>query len=382
MMVSPLTVNRPAMHMNFLSLSRHPVLWQGDGRDMAAQHILTFAQDLSGGGVERAQLRLARGWLAAGRRVTLAIGDSRGPLAREIPPGLALESLGGRGYARQFRLPELVRRLRPDAIFCPGNHYTLVAAWLRARLGADCPPIVAKMSNATRRGDHGRLFGAGHRLWLAQHGRFLDHLVAMTPATAAQAARATRMELRTSVIPNPPAPHDAAAPGYALPRGRVVLGVGRLAPQKRWDRLIAAAPWLPDDVQLVILGEGELRPALERQIDDAGLTARIHLPGHVDDPLPVMAAANVLALASDYEGVPGVLRESLSVGTPVVATACSPSVREIVATPAHGSIVTADDPRALAAALTYWLDAPRPAPVPQPGTDSAERYLALFDALA
>ncbi len=54
---------------------------------MAATHILTYAQDLAGGGVERAQLRLARGWLAAGRRVTLAIGDASGPLASEIPRG-------------------------------------------------------------------------------------------------------------------------------------------------------------------------------------------------------------------------------------------------------------------------------------------------------
>ena len=48
-----------------------------------ARHILTYAEDLRGGGVERAQLRLARGWLAAGRRVTLAIEDISGPLAAE-----------------------------------------------------------------------------------------------------------------------------------------------------------------------------------------------------------------------------------------------------------------------------------------------------------
>lgn len=348
---------------------------------MPADHILTFAQGLSGGGVERAQLRLAREWLAAGRRVTLAIGDTRGPLAADLPPGLTIEPLGDDRYRTQHRIRGIVRRLRPDLIFCAGNHYTLVAAWIRLRLGADCPPIVGKMSNAADRGDHNALTGLAHRLWLAQHGRFLDHLVAMTPATAAQAARLTRMERRTSVIPNPPARVEDGAATTILPTGRVILGVGRLVPQKRWDRLIAALPALPADVRVVILGEGELRKPLERQIADAGLTDRIHLRGHVADPLAAMAQASLLALVSDYEGVPGVLREALSVGTPVVATACSPSVREIVAFPALGSVVAPDDAAGLAAALTHWLDAPRPAPVPQPGADSAARYLRLFDAL-
>lgn len=347
---------------------------------MSADHILTFAQDLSGGGVERAQLRLAAEWLAAGRRVTLAVGDAGGPLAADLPAGLGLEPLGDRRYVAQRRLAAITLRLRPDLIFCPGNHYTLVAAWLRWRLGDDCPPIVAKLSNAIDRADHGRIMGAGHRLWLAQHGRFLDHLVAMTPATAAQAARATRMERRTSVIPNPPPPRIATS-APALPAGRVVLGVGRLVPQKRWDRLIAALPALPGDVRLVILGEGELRPALERQIREAGLADRVDLPGHVADPLPAMAQARVLALPSDYEGVPGVLREALSVGTPVVTTPSSPSVQEIVASPRLGTIVATDDAAGFAAALRHWLDAPRPAPVPQPGADSAARYLRLFDGL-
>lgn len=348
---------------------------------MAADHILTFAQDLSGGGVERAQLRLAAQWLAAGRRVTLVIGDARGPLAQDIPAGMMIETLGGGGYWRQHRLDTITRRLRPDVVFCPGNHYTLVAAWMRIRLGAECPPIVAKLSNAVNRGDHGRLLHAGHALWLALHGRFIDHLVAMTVATAAQAARATRMEGRTSVIPNPPAPRLATPSPISLPPGRVVLGVGRLVPQKRWDRLIAAVPALPDDVRVMILGEGILRAALERQIAAAGVQNRVLLPGHVADPLPAMAQAAVLALPSDYEGVPGVLREALSVGTPVVATASSPSVREIVDDPASGTVVAPDDTTGFAAALNHWLTAPRPIPVPQPGGDSAARYLALFDSL-
>ncbi len=342
-----------------------------------AQHILTYAENLRGGGVERAQLRLARGWLAVGRRVTLAIETIDGPLAAELPEGLEIVT-----PSRLLALPTVVRRLAPDIIFCPGNFYTGIAAWTRLRLGKACPPIVAKMSNAPARADHGRLMHAAHQIWLARHGSFLDHLVAMTPATANEAALATRMVGRTSVIPNPPAmPIPGALPD--LP-ARFILGVGRLEPQKRWDRLIAALPMLADrTIPLVILGEGRERGAIEAQIRALGLANRVLLLGHSSDPLPIMARATVLALTSEYEGVPGVMREALSVGTPVVSTDSSAAVVEIVDRPNRGTIVARDDAAALVRALDAWLapTAQRPVPVPQPGADSADRYLILFDQL-
>lgn len=341
---------------------------------------MSYAQTLDGGGVERALLRLARGWVDAGRRVTLVIGDARGPLAAELAPGVEVFELRGAKYRDMLALPGIVRRRAPDVIFCPGNHYTGIAAWTRLRLDDACPPIVAKLSNAIARGDHRAPIDAAHRAWLALHRRFVDHLVAMTPATASAAETVMRMRGRTSVIANPPA-IALGGPRITLPPGPLILGVGRLVPQKRWDRLVTALAHLPPGTSLVILGEGSLRPALTAQA--ARLGVRLHLPGHAADPLSAMAQARVVALTSDYEGVPGVLREALSVGTPVVATDSSPAIAEIVASPALGAIVPRDNPEVLVDALRRWLagDAVRPAPVPQPGDDSATRYLALFDTL-
>jgi glycosyltransferase involved in cell wall biosynthesis len=175
-----------------------------------------------------------------------------------------------------------------------------------------------------------------------------------------------------------PIPGAVAMP---VPAGRYVLGVGRLEPQKRWERLIAALPRLADArVRLTILGEGGLRGALEAQIAALGLQDRVFLPGHAADPLPLVQAAAVLALTSDFEGVPGVLREALALGTPVVATDSSVSVREIVHSPALGTVVARDDAEGLAAALNQWLapGAVRPEPAAQEG-DSVAAYLALFD---
>ena len=349
-------------------------------------HILTYAESWRGGGVERAQLRLARGWIAAGRRVTLVIGDATGPLAGEAPPGLTIVALGTHGMrALTAALPALVRAHAPDVIFCPGNHYTGAAAWLRLRLGRGCPPIIAKVSNALARTDQPWPIAQGYRAWLRLHRRFLAQVVAMSPAMADEAARAMRLPRgRIAVIANPPAVTIDDAPLPPLPAGRFVLGVGRLVAQKRWDRLIAALPRLADrTVTLVILGDGDARAALEAQVAALGLGARVLLPGHSTDPLPVIARAAVLALVSDYEGVPGVLREALSLGTPVIATESSVAVREIVAVPALGTVVAPGDEAALVAALDDWLGGTRmrPAPVPQPGADAARDYLALFDRL-
>lgn len=350
-------------------------------------HILTYAQTLRGGGVELAMLRLAAGWIEAGHRVTLVIGVADGPLAAQIPAGIERIPIGSDRYRALFALPGIVRRERPDIVFCPGNHYTAIAAWTALWRRGRRPPIVGKVSNAPDRADHGPLVATGHRTWLALHGRFLDQAVAMTAATGIAAAAAMRMTGRTSVIPNPPAspPESVAADNRAVATDRpYILGVGRLVVQKRWDRLIAALPRLQrQDVVLAILGDGPERAAIEAQAAMLGVGDRVLLPGHAADPFPAMAKARVLALPSDYEGVPGVLREALSVGTPVVATRSSVAVGEIVTDPSLGSIVERDDADGLVAALDHWLadDAVRPTPVMPPGADSAARYLALFRRL-
>ncbi len=349
-----------------------------------ARHILSYVQTLRGGGVERALLRMAAGWLADGRRVSLVLGSAEGPLSAELPAGIERIDLHDAAHRALLALPEHVRSLRPDLLFCPGNHYSGVAAFTRARLGRACPPLVAKVSNALVRPELGPVAAWGYRRWLRMHPRFVDHLVTMSPAMAAEAIAEMRMPSeRVSVIANPPAtPRPDAAP-VALPGGRYIVGVGRLEPQKRWDRAIAALPRLAaNDVSLLILGEGSQRTALEQQVRALGMEGRVHLPGHAGDPLPAIAGAAVALLTSDYEGVPGVLREALAVGTPVISTESSVAVREIVTAPEHGTIVPRDNPDALIAALDDWLVSgrARPQAVAADGSPISD-YLELFDRL-
>ena len=275
-------------------------------------------------------------------------------------------------------------RARPDLLFCPGNRYTGVTALARLRLGRAAPPIVGKVSNALVRPELSQGAAWRYRRWLRLHPRFLTHAVAMTPAMAAEAMAEMGMSPeRVSVIANPPARTIPGAAPVALPEGRYLIGVGRLEPQKRWDRLLTALPQLADkQVKLLLLGEGGARGTLEAQVAALGLGDRVTMPGHAGDPLPALRSAAVAVLTSDYEGVPGVLREALSVGTPVVSTESSVAVREIVHAPELGTVVEREDGAALVGALDHWLapDAVRPTPVAAAG-DSIAEYLALFDRM-
>lgn len=351
----------------------------------APVRIFTFAQSLHGGGVERALLRLMRGWVAAGQRVTLVLGSGDAAQAAEVPDGVDLIAVDSSYLGMTAALPAIARRVRPDVVFCAGNHYSSGAAWLRARLGRDCPPIVAKVSNRLDRTDQYFPLRQGYRTWLRAHPGFIDHMVAMSPAMADETVAMTGIGAdRVSVIANPPGLAGVGAPTPPIAGSDYLIGIGRLAPQKRWDRAIdALADVARRDTKLMILGEGETRTSLENQTDALGLGHRVRLPGYATDPRPALAGARALVLTSDFEGVPGVLQEALAVGTPVVTTDSSVAIREIVSNPLLGTVVPTGDDRALVAALDHWLTPgrPRPDPVPERGHDSAERYVRLFEGL-
>lgn len=349
-----------------------------------AQHILSFARTLQGGGVERSMLRLARGWIDAGRRVTLVIGDTAGPLAAEIPAEAMVDVIGTSSSLRLMTgLPARIRTHAPDVIFCPGSWATATAAFARLRLNGTAPPIVGKISNALDRSDLGPFVNWGNGYWQRFHPWFLDHIVAMTRASAVEAVGVMRMPPdRVSVIANAPSRPAPGADPPLLPDRPFILGLGRLEPQKRWDRLIDAMPRIArSDVALLILGEGSLRPVLEARIRALDLDGRVILAGHSGNVFPAIAAAQLVALTSEFEGVPAALREALAAGTPVVSTDSSVAIAEIIDTPERGTIVPLNDRDALVRALDHWLapETARPAPVPQPGTSSVADYLALFD---
>ena len=170
--------------------------------------------------------------------------------------------------------------------------------------------------------------------------------------------------VRLHVIPNGrdadrfrPADHErktAARLGFGLPVDQdIVAVVGALSPEKRVDVAISAVARMPELV-LVIAGDGPERAALEAFAQRCA-PGRVHFLGNVDRPADVLAAADVLALSSDSEGVPGILIEAGLSGIPVVATDVG-WVSDVVQPSATGLLVPPGDPGRLASGLRQALD--------------------------
>ncbi|WP_457608479.1 glycosyltransferase [Nitratifractor sp.] len=143
-------------------------------------------------------------------------------------------------------------------------------------------------------------------------------------------------------IPNPldfSSIDDADAP--CVISSGFVMAMGRLHDQKGFDILIsayAASKWCCRK-KLLIVGEGSLREGLMAEIRKRKLEEWIELPGIVENPYPLLKAADCFILSSRYEGYPNVLIEALACGTPVLATDCPTGPREIVQDGINGLLV-------------------------------------------
>lgn len=185
-----------------------------------------------------------------------------------------------------------------------------------------------------------------------------DEVVAVSGPSAAEAEAnwGVRATACANGVPLPapfaPGEREAARRALGLPGGaRVVGALGRLDPQKGFGTLIDACAGLPEGIHVLIGGEGPERAALEARIAARGLRARAHLPGWIESRR-LLAASDLLAMPSRFEGLPLALLEAGALGIDVVGT----PVGGIPALLEPSAVVPCGDAVALAAAIRASLD--------------------------
>ncbi|MSP82022.1 MAG: glycosyltransferase [Alphaproteobacteria bacterium] len=347
---------------------------------------------------ERIFLDLARRLITAGDRVTILAVGPEAALRAALPEGADLHDVAPgwtRGSPHLMRMylsiAGLTRYLRAetlDLLFTTSIPPNLVGL-MASRLLAPRPKVIVRHSNVLERAWRPR-----NRLVPALYP-MADAVIAVSEAAAADVRRFGVAPGRITVIPNGidlaraatagPAPH----PWFGDGAGPVVVALGRLVPQKDYPTLLHAFATVRSrtGARLVVLGEGPLRARLVGQARELRVAEAIAFAGHVADPFPYLAAADLLVLASRSEGMPSALIEGLACGCPIVATDSPGGTAEILDGGRFGRLVAVGDWAAMAEAMAATLAEPRePRRLKERATcfdlhDVVCRYQAVVDAV-
>jgi len=239
-------------------------------------------------------------------------------LVREISPV--------RDAAALARLTRLLRRERPDIVHTHSSKAGILGRWAATLAGV--PLIVHSI--------HGFGFHEGQSRLLRESLVALERLTGRFATTAFVAVSRANIETGLDLELFPEERVCLIRSGIRLERfrpadapGNGSLKVGMVAclkPQKSPEdfvevarRVIRAMPPAPP-VTFALAGDGELRPAVERQVAEAGLSHLVSLEGWSRDIPGFLRGLDVLLHTSRWEGLPRVFPEAMSTGLPIVAT--------------------------------------------------------------
>lgn len=349
--------------------------------------VVTF--DLSSSGVNRNALRIAAAAQAAGMVTELWSAQDFGELRAELPPGVMYRTLGaeiGGGYTGRARrsaivtvtktLSDLIAVRQPQVTLSAGNHVHPFAV----DAFTACPrrmgmKLVGRVSNALRpiEGPLWKLPGkVRKRVVTRKRYKAMHQLIAVTEEIRRDLVQMMGVDdRRIVVIPNGIDLKQAKElgragithPWFDANQPPVILGIGRLAPQKNFELLLRAFALARRSMplRLMILGDGsdEHRKHLVMVAEKLNVTSDVFFAGYVQNPFPYYQASSLFVLSSLWEGMSNVLLEALSSGCPIVSTDCLGGSAEILENGTYGAVVPLNDPTLLAHAMVERLSEPR-----------------------
>ncbi len=299
---------------------------------------------------------LANGFCDAGHAVTVLLCNGRGDLhqqlASELADGVELVVLRDQrgssrawGQIRSFgAMRRWLRTVKPDAVLGTSNNISWFTGLALTALGGELPALFIKTTNPILRRRDGALITALRRAGYARLFRAAEAVLTLSEAESrVLAAQFPRHADRFHAVFNPYLTQAFLAEPQVIetPKDRpLLLGLGRLSPQKNFARLIRAFALARQRVgadhplaraHLLIAGEGPLRGALETLVVQLRLEQAVSLPGFTAEVPALLARASRFVLSSDYEGLPAVVIEALGSGRAVVATDCFVALRELLA---------------------------------------------------
>lgn len=314
-------------------------------------HILLFAKSIrNSAGIERMTVSLANGLYRLGFRVIILVCGTDNGSFYSVDEGVVVYVLGC-PFENRFRAAksfrEILKKLAPDILVnvaVPMGQVSLLGMiGMRKR-----PRVVAWEHFHLYAGSR---FGYMFRLLSAV---CCDNTVVLTDRDKRAYPKFLQGKLRR--IYN----FTALESGALLDsRKQIVLAVGRLEPQKGFDRLLPVWKEVANRVEgwkLRIVGNGWMRQELEAQAETLGIADRVEFLPATPRVAEYYKEAPVYVMSSRYEGLPMVLIEAKQCGMACVSYDCPNGPDEIIRDGQDGYVVSDGDSSALADRLVRLLN--------------------------
>jgi len=327
--------------------------------------LLIFIGSMNCGGAERVSANLANYWANKGWEIIIVSLYPQSldfyelhPAVKRIALELAAESanaLAGlwQNIRRVIVLRQMLRQIQPDialGMMTSANVLLALAAW-----GLPNQRTIGAEHN------HPPQLPLGF-FWetLRSHTYGLLSAVTALASEGENWIKSNTNAQRVSVISNavtwPLSGQEPRISPNALYQSerRFLLAVGRLETQKGFDWLIEAFAKLVvehPDWDLLILGEGSLRPMLEETVRKSDLEDRIFLPGRAGNMAEWFESADLFVMSSRFEGFPMTLVEAMAHGLAAVSFDCDTGPRDIIRHELDGLLVPQGSVTELTAAL-------------------------------
>jgi glycosyltransferase involved in cell wall biosynthesis len=314
---------------------------------------------LSAGGAERVASTLINYWVDVGEQVTLVTLESAEKDFYRIDARVKRIALGLNNESNNLRefIGNNLRRVQSLRALFRNSAFDVVVSFidkanvlvLLATLGLRVPVVVSEHTDP-RKYAVGTVTAGLRRLLYP----FALAVVVLTVGISEWARKIVRKEM-IYVIPNPISKQFLGVhESTGTLADHMVVAIGRMAPEKGFDRLLLAfakCAHKHPDWTLRIVGEGAERQRLHAMAIDLGLESRIRLDTVTKEPERVLRDSNLFVLSSLYEGFPMVLLEAMACGLPVISFDCPSGPREMIRDGIDGVLVPPDDVEALAKAM-------------------------------
>jgi glycosyltransferase involved in cell wall biosynthesis len=307
-----------------------------------------------GGGAERVVLSLLNSLDRSKFELYLALVKREGSYLDLIPNDVKLIDLNvSKARYSIFKIYRVIKDINPDVVFTSLAHLNLLIALIRPLFGNKIK-FIARESNTVSQNNKRDKYPKINDFLYKRVYKNYDLIITQ--------AKAMRDDLRDNfyidsnrmkIIYNPV---DIKMVRKSSLKGDInldkskfnLLAVGRLSYQKGFDMLLRSIKELDDSYHLTIIGEGKEHQKLIDLAKELQIEKQVTFLGFCDNPYIYMKNADLLVLSSRYEGLPNVVLEANSLGTPVVAFNSSGGTGEIIEDGLNGFLVKPFDTKEFA----------------------------------